>query len=83
MVFGRYVRSFGGKIVKTELHQNDHLLKMVFGSDLSSFGEKIVKTEFHQDDHLVKNDLTVQICRKRTFQPENVRFCKKWFLALI
>ena len=56
---------------------------MLFGSDLSSFGEKIVERELHQDYHFVKSYLTVQICGKPSFQPENVRFCEKWLLAVI
>ena len=55
----------------------------VFDTNLSSFGEKIIKNYLHQDYHLVKNDPTVQICGKRSYQPEHVHFCEKWFFAVI
>ena len=58
-------------------------VKLVFGNDLSSFEEKFVKRQLHRDYHLVKIYLIVKTCGKRSFQPENVRFCEKWFLAMI
>ena len=56
---------------------------MVFGSDLSSLGIKIVKRKLHEDYNFVKIYLTLQICGKCSFQPENARFYKNWLLAVI
>ena len=54
---------------------------MVFGNYLSSFGGKTIKRYIDHDYLLVKNFLMLQVCGKRWFQAEKLRFCEKWFFA--
>ena len=53
---------------------------MVFGSALSSFGEKNRKKVITSTLSFGQN---LSNSEKRSFEPENVSFCEKCFLAVI